>query len=271
MIATEKELETQERQARETAASAREKIAELEDERRRLAPAVVEGEKEAAERTAEIEKEIAELERWAKMSEIAADELRARAEEARREAAEQEHQRRRREYDRIVLERRELLERVEEDMAELKSRLGALLAHEEQRRAAWRALGHPDPSSRPYADVLQERIAFALSDFLPGVPQSRSPVAMQPLPETDDVTPLAEIEETRAASTSRAREYSAERERVRAAWELQQKIELRRAELLAQQGIDSDSSPLRRKEAEEIADEWLKKEFPELRDEEDGS
>lgn len=257
-------LELRERQAREAAKLAREQMAEKGAELQRLALAEMEGEEGSTERARELENELTELGRRAKMADMAVRELQGQARDARDAEEERAASVREREYDGLALERFALLEAVEKAMDDLDGALHALRYHDDAQRGALRSLGYRD-DSRPFSEVLEARVAARLADHLPGYRHGRHLSTLRPLTETDGMTAtIGEMRGDAEISESRGRERAAERERTRELWELRQRVEYRRGQLLGQMGVDSDTTAGVREQAEKRAEQLLRREFPEL-------
>lgn len=259
---TTSKLEAEAEQVREAGRLARERACELQAERKDLAVAVVRGEEGADASVWELDAELEELRRRIELGDAAISELDRRIEEDRRRRLEEDQRRYEARYDELVAERRELLKAVEGALDTLVEACGQALAVDREQLALG-ITGDRGTLSTSIDGRVRYRLAHSVIRD-PGIPHREAPVPLHESKSDPLLKSLPEIRGELSESRKRIEEERAREEALRATHERRQRRELRRRALLAQSGIDSDSSDARRRQAERKADEVLRREFPDV-------
>jgi hypothetical protein len=263
-----RDAEERAERAAEAAREARATLRDLEGDRPLLAVAATEGDEEARERLAELDREIAEKRKEAEVAELAraesdrvAREHQEFAEEARERA---EEAARRGRYDEIAREREAIEARATEAMLGLVESLDALSEVDYRQRVAAREAGVSDALNRSaWRLTTNNWIAGHLRDHagdLPFRPEFRKPLSeFNPMPKRA-LTPdeKARLQEERAAAL---RERNAREERARAEFDRARDIDERRRALLAQTS-HAQSPPHLKRDYERQVEAELAREFP---------
>lgn len=224
--------------AGDDARRARESIADLEERRRALAPAVLAGDADAELELSGVEHELGDARRSLLLSEAALEELGRHEEEAgRREEAEREEESRRA-YDELAERRGSLEEAAQERLEALVETLEELGALDAEQLVASPGAGVATTSYVPWSMVLSNWLGGWLKPYLPEArPLSgyRKPLSeLSPLPGR--APRPEEVSATQERNLQVAAESVEDRERLRRAEEFTERIIREFRESLAGRG-----------------------------------
>lgn len=257
-------VDNRERQARAAGEEARRRILGLSEERGRVFLDQLSGREGADERAEELDREIAELERRAKIADDAAAEAAKQAEERERKREEAEIRDAREEYGELVGERRELVEAVETALDDLDAAVN---------RAQVAAVHHAGVAERAglpgvgdFAGLVGGRVASRLVHITGGRYISH-PIYETPLPESDRMCmTLSDLEAEEAEERRRRGEQADQLRRADELQTLSDRIASRRYELMRLHGVNNaDAPPAKVAQLKPRIEEQLREEFPELR------